>query len=331
MTQKLLPSRFSIVLVAGLLVFVAACEDMFAPDNGAGGANPDNGSSSGASSGSGTPDPNPDPDPTPDPEPSPDTALPEGWFMSPGDLIAGTTLTRGSTGVTDNVRVAPNMRFPIETGPAFANSQIFMPGGFGYVGGWEGPGGHENARENFEYPWRDDYCEVRNDPKIHTNALCPGGRGHQGQDIRAQTCENAVFWAVAPEDGYISYVGSISFNFRGDSGRKYRFMHVDLPPPDKDEYTALAAEGTFVRYAKGERIGLVSDLYTGGSRLTTVHIHFEIIDAAVVNGNMTGNQALPPYSSLVAAYERLVGDNPDQINPVTIPTDGSVCDLPQRP
>ena len=152
-----------------------------------------------------------------DAAPLPQAMLPADWHFPPGDLLDGSSRTRGSSGVVDASVVSPTMRFPIESGPAFSNSQIFGRGGGGYASGsWPAVSGSENDAENFTYPWRDDFCEVRFG---YDTELCPGGEGHLGQDLRAATCDNAVHWAVAPEDGYISHIGSISVNvFGAESG-----------------------------------------------------------------------------------------------------------------
>lgn len=41
-------------------------------------------------------------------------------------------------------------------------------------------------------------------------ARTTAGEGHQGQDIRAATCEKGVHWVVAATDGTITNVGSYS-------------------------------------------------------------------------------------------------------------------------
>jgi len=251
-------------------------------------------------------------------------ALPADWQNPPGDLLPGSSTTHGSTGVTDTSVVSPFMRFPFEEGPAFLNSQIFGQGGGGYGGGeWPGPGGSENDAANFDYAWRDNFCEARTNPAKHSNELCDGGLGHNGQDIRPATCENAVHWIVAPEDGHISWVGSISVNvFGADSGYIYKNLHVQKPLPDWVEVGAPVT--------KGQRIARASDLLSASSRATTVHLHFEVHGSAEIDGAMrTG--PLPPYSSLVEAYMDLVADNPDQIAAVPPPADITKCTEPQWP
>src|SRR5690606_39747974 len=103
-------------------------------------------------------------------------------YHPPGDLVSGS-----GQGRVDDVVYAPGMRFPIEEPPAFANSQVYNPGGY------LGPGGGQCDAFNYSYPWRDNYCETRQ----WDMPLCPAGTGHQGQDIRPATCENNKYWGVA--------------------------------------------------------------------------------------------------------------------------------------
>lgn len=257
---------------------------------------------------------------TPPPPVTP--TLPANWHLPPGDLIDGSSTTRGDNGVTDPSVVSPTMRFPVEDGPAFPNSQIFGKGGGGYASGsWPAVPGSENDAENFVYPWRDNYCEVRYG---YDTELCPGGEAHLGQDIRPATCENAVHWAVAPEDGHISHIGSISINvFGAETGYIYKFLHVQEPLP--------AGISIGAPVTKGQRIARISDRLKANSRATTVHLHFEIWGAAEINGVNTGVAALPPYSSLVESYLDLTDANPDQIDPVAPPANLSACTDPQWP
>lgn len=255
--------------------------------------------------------------------PAPATpALPDDWDGGPGNLLAGSSTVKESTGVTDPSVISSEMIFPLADGPGFANSQIFGSGGGGYASGeWPGPGGPENAVENFDYPWRDNFCEVRLEAK-HATDLCPGGRAHKGQDLRPKTCANAVHWLVAPEDGWISHVGSISVNIMGaESGLKYKFLHVQMPVPD------WVVTGAPV--SQGQPFARVSDLLSASSRATTVHTHFEIHGAAEVDG-MLHNGALPPYTSLVESYLDFIDSNPQKGTPVPQPP-ADECANPQWP
>lgn len=197
-------------------------------------------------------------------------------FAPPGELLPGS-----GTGRVDSTVYAPGIRYPIEKAPSFANSQVW-----GHGGG-SGPGGSQCDAANFSYPWRDNYCETRQ----WDMPLCPAGTGHQGQDIRAATCDNNTHWAVAAVDGTITNVGSYSVYLTGADGTRFDYLHMS---------NVQVAFGHKV--VKGQRLGHVSNKFNGTP--TTVHLHLNIrqyvqsLGAAVY---------VPPYMSLVKAYEGLVG------------------------
>ena len=97
------------------------------------------------------------------------------------------------------------IRFPLAQAPAYANSQSFL--------NWgdcdrTGRSSHSSAKgapyhcrvngkplvfcstapENRAYPWRDNFCEDRS----FLGGPCPGGHGHQGQDLRPVTCKQRI-------------------------------------------------------------------------------------------------------------------------------------------
>ena len=188
-------------------------------------------------------------------------------------------------GVPEAAVLYPDMRFPIEIGPAYANSQVYSPGG------QHGPPGGQCATANYSYPWRDTFCEKRSG---RSNPLCRGGEGHQGVDIRPKSCQANMYWAVAAEDGIVGQIGTFSVTLQGKSGAIYRYLHLRM--------NNLAVR-RLQRVAKGDRIGQVSDSFKPGVP-TTRHLHFEITDAYRVGGR-TVTTYVPPYSSLVAAYTKL--------------------------
>ncbi len=193
-------------------------------------------------------------------------------YLPPGDLAPGS-----GTGRVDYQVYLPDMRFPIENAPAYANSQVWG------VGGMNGPGGSECHADNYSYPWRDNYCETRS----WTMPLCPSGTGHQGQDIRPGTCEDSKHWTVATEGGTITSIGSYSVYLQGDSGVRHRYLHLNH---------GNLAVWTGKRVEKGDDIGLVSDNFGGGA--TTIHLHFDM---------KSGGNYIPTYMSLVRSYETLLG------------------------
>ena len=282
-----------------------------------------------------------DPPDTPDepdaPTDPPPGGLPAGWFAAPADLIPGTSRTGGDDGhVVFNEDgepvVAENIRFPIERGPAFSNSQIFGPGGGGYDGGpsspdsWASVPGQENDSANYDYPWRDNFCEVRG----WSVAACPGGQGHQGQDIRPRTCDNGAHWAVAPEDAKVRNVGArVMVNLYSEaSGKLHTMMHLERPLATNPRTGQPFKTGDEI--FAGERLGRVSNLTSKkdgctSGRCTFVHLHYEIWAGATPWGawNERGTEPLPPYGALVEAYLDLVDQEPDGedwISPIEQPS-----------
>lgn len=219
----------------------------------------------------------------------------------PGALIPETGHRLISEGYTGPEVNAPDMRFPMVGGPAYANSQIFNPvwgsESYNFDGvSYPRPQGWEYTASNYDYPWRDNFCEVR----TRGNGACPGGHGHEGQDIRPSTCSHDNV-AAAAEDGIVDVVSTLTVDIIGDSGRTYRYLHLDRP------LEPGIADG--VRVDAGDPIGRVSNISGGTdaspSRLTTIHLHFEIWD-----GTPRGSAPLSPYTSLVEAYRRLGGQDP---------------------
>ena len=221
------------------------------------------------------------PPPQPGPTPAPPVTPVAFQHDAPGKLFAGS-----GSGAADQTIWAPNMRFPIEASPAYANSQVWG------AGGMNGPGGGQCDARNYSYPWRDNFCESRGYP----NQFCGNGKGHQGQDIRPATCKKAKHWAVAAEDGVVTGIGSYTVFLTARSGRLYRYLHLDMAKVRQTLHV-----GQEVR--RGERLGLVSNDF--GATATTIHLHFEI-KAPVTRDGKTVFTFVPPYPSLVNAYQRLL-------------------------
>ena len=202
-------------------------------------------------------------------------------FMPPGDLTPGS-----GSGQTEQINYAPQMRFPLEAGQAYANSQVYGHGGY------LGPGGGQCDAANYAYAWRDNFCETRS----YSAPLCPSGTGHQGQDIRPATCQDAVHWAVAADDGVITSVGSYSVRLMSETGVRYTYLHL--------ERDSLQVEpGDTVN--KGERLGFVSNEF--GGTPTTIHLHFEI-KMALETPHGLQNVNVPPYVALVDSYQQLLSE-----------------------
>ncbi len=223
---------------------------------------------------------------TPDTTEPPAPVEPAFSFYGPGALLPGT-----GEGAGEETIFAPDMVFPIKDSPAYLQSMVFTFGG-GMVGG------DQCDERNFEYPWRDNFCETRTSNR--NSAYCPRSKIHQGQDIRVGTpasCQSErstsaadrdAHEVVAVEDGVISNVGSYSVNLRS-GGRIYKYLHLNMKKLSVSIGDTVQA---------GDTIGYVSNDF--GGTPTVLHLHFEITQ----NNGSGGWDYVPPYTSLVAAYER---------------------------
>ena len=253
-------------------------------------------------------------------------------FRPPGELIANSGYRRAG-GQADRT-VYAQIRFPIEQAPAFANSQSFMNWGDCYLKG-RFPRPHdkgdayrcrlndkklifdESAAENYSYPWQDNFCETRD----FQAGQCPGGFGHQGQDIRPSTCtlkngeaDRCVpnrHAAVAVRDSVVvrapKQQGMLLLVNNRTEHVRFRYMHMT---PDRLDTDGLV-HGR--RVAEGERIGVVSN-YQGFQGGTTTHLHFDL-QVFTRDGWIWVN----PYSTLIASYERLLGARGREIGPDVAP------------
>lgn len=206
-------------------------------------------------------------------------------------LPVGDLLPSSGPGFVDETVYRADLLFPTED-PVFLNSQVYrFGGGLGSVNGMEG--GQCDAR-NYDYPWQDTFCEKRD----RNQPLCPGG-GHEGLDIRPQTCAKNVHWAVAVEDGRVIDVRRHWVTIQTPDGTIYNYLHLNMG--------ALAvSEGQQV--LKGDRIGKISSDFfksDGTSVPTTTHLHFEMYENYVAApGEDPLFTKVNPYMTLVAAYDR---------------------------
>ncbi|MEM1106355.1 MAG: M23 family metallopeptidase [Pseudomonadota bacterium] len=210
-------------------------------------------------------------------------------YFAPGSLTPGS-----GTGAPDQIVHAPGLVFPIRTAPAYLQSMVW---GFGGGVG----GGDECDPRNYTYPWRDNFCETRTSNR--SSPFCPLGRIHQGQDIRVGTpseCEilrgtaeddRMLHEVVAVEDGVVYEIGTYTVKLRS-GGRIFRYMHLNM-----DALQVSAGDSVLA----GDVLGYVSKDF--GGTPTTFHLHFEIIQ----NTEEHGWVHVPPYLSLVEAYERREG------------------------
>jgi murein DD-endopeptidase MepM/ murein hydrolase activator NlpD len=211
------------------------------------------------------------------------SAPPEEFADPPGDLHGST-----AKGYGDPHIYAPGMRFPIEAPNVYANSQVYGHGGA------FGPGGGQCDVANYQYEWHDNFCESRG----YATPLCPAGHGHQGQDIRPSTCKKAHDVAVAAAAGRITQIATYTVYLTAEDGRIYRYLHLQM-----DQLKVHLGQ----QVVRGQPIGLVSNNF--GKTATTIHLHFEI-KAPVTQKGTTMVTFVPPYSSLVDSYRRLLAGAP---------------------
>jgi hypothetical protein len=249
-------------------------------------------------------------------------------YYSPGDLIENSGWHKMPGRADYNVYA--RIRFPMANAPAYIKSQSFMPWGDCYRTGRVGRVGrkdasyrckvndkllvfNESAAENWTYPWRDNFCEMRD----FLVGQCPGGYGHQGEDMRPSNCvlsnEGAdrclpyQHTVAAAHDGLIwrsaGNLGAyIVWNTVNEHAR-VRYLHTNPKMMDNDGLFS----GRVV--SEGEIIGKVATCgdYENG---TSYHIHFNLQVFTKV-----GWVWVNPYMTLVAAYERQIGARGKEIKP----------------
>ncbi len=218
----------------------------------------------------------------------PAAASPTFTYYGPGRLIPGTGY-RGNSGRSDYT-VYSNIRFPLAEAPAFANTQYYA---------------HRVAGGVRAYPWRDNFCESRS----FFLSQCPGGMGHQGQDIGAGGCNAASLGddrcsphqndVVAVRDGTILRASGQEavWLIVNTPTEHIRFRYLHMRPKLLDADRVLS--GRVVN--AGETIGQVGN-FSGHENGTSYHLHFDIQVPT-----RTGWIYVNPYMTLVAAYERLIG------------------------
>ena len=212
-------------------------------------------------------------------------------YFAPGQLISG------SGGGRADYTAYSQIRFPLETAPAFAVSQVYA------------------RRDRVKAPdldetgptsaiWHDNFCERRGFPV----AQCPAGIGHQGQDIRSARCkpppgaDRCIHRGniVAVRDGVIlrSPRQEAAYLFVNSANEHIRFRYLHMSPRKMDAEGLL--NGRHVH--EGEVIGEVSN-FSMKEAGTSYHLHFDI-QVPTRHGWIFVN----PYMTLVTAYERLIGE-----------------------
>jgi len=257
--------------------------------------------------------------------PRPTVVSPTFKFHPPGHLLSLETSQDSLGGVTDKIRWAPNnFIFPLPLPSAFANSQLFMHGGDCLqhkipLGGGrykceQNPGkileDREDHPENYDYPWFDTYCEVRDDPDRQPKDCPARKKAHEGQDIRPRACvsENGhckidLFDVIAVTSGAALWmVPQNHLKLIANDGTGLYYMYMHMSP------TALARagmrRGEAVTVTPGKKVGEVGNWLKTDPGGTTAHLHFEIRKQTEMCGTFGCTSA--PYWTLILAYELLI-------------------------
>ncbi len=229
-------------------------------------------------------------------------------YEAPGRLIAGTGF-RGHTGRADTT-VYSRIRFPLAETPAFANTQYYQR---------RVPHGVE------AYPWRDNFCEGRS----FSVTQCPGGMGHQGQDIRAAHCSRTGAGddrcgehhddVVAVRDGMILRArGQEAVYLVVNTPTEHiRFRYLHMRPKLLDAANVVSGR----RVREGELLGQIGN-FSQHENGTSYHVHFD-----VQVPTRAGWVFVSPYMTLVSAYERLIGARGSEVAEIVAGTGGGAITL----
>ena len=249
----------------------------------------------------------------------PQERSPDFSYRPSGDIIARSGFRKQGGRVDFNAY--SQLRFPLQTAPAFVHSQSFRNRKSS-----DKPI-DELVGSNTSYPWQDNFCESRS----FGVGQCPGGFGHQGEDIRptpcppqndaTNSCDPKQQPVVAVRDGVVirspkQQAATLQVNSRNEHIR-FRYMHMNPATMDADG----VLNGRHVDEA--ERIGVVSN-YLDHPNGTSRHLHFDV-QVFTRDGWLWVN----PYVTLVSAYERLIRGRGREIGPESATSPAVAHALPE--
>ena len=143
----------------------------------------------------------------------------------------------------------------------------------------------------------------------NTDIWCPSGKGHQGQDIRGESCKSSSALdaegkvdanvVVAAESGTVIVVQPHYIKVQTDDETTfYNYLHMDQIQVGLGDYVA-----------KGQRLGRVANIGPAGTPYTTRHLHFELKQVMNIGGSLR-EVHVNPYATLLDSYQRLLAGNP---------------------
>jgi hypothetical protein len=242
----------------------------------------------------------------PDSAERPEERSPDFSYRPSGDIVARSGYRK--QGGRADFTAYSQIRFPLQKTPAFVHSQEFRnrKSSDTPIDEWTG--------SNSSYPWRDNFCESRS----FNVGQCPGGFGHQGQDIRpapcppvgegeTPSCDPKQQAVVAVRDSVVirslkQQAVTLQVNTSSEHLR-FRYMHMN--PATLDADGVLNGRGV----GEGEKLGVVSN-YLDHPNGTSRHLHFDV-QVFTRDGWLWVN----PYVTLISAYERLIGGRGRVIGP----------------
>ena len=194
--------------------------------------------------------------------------------------------------------VYSQIRFPLADAPAYASSQVYQRRDRAHRRG--------SGRSSRRRPCPG--ATISANAAASRSANVPAGIGHQGQDIRPGPCkpppgmERCTHHGniVAVRDGVIlrSPRQEAAYLFVNSANEHIRFRYLHMNPRKMDEDNLLSGR----RVHEGEIIGEVCN-FSMKEAGTSYHVHFDVQVPTKV-----GWVFVNPYMTLVAAYERLIGE-----------------------
>lgn len=204
-------------------------------------------------------------------------------YFPPGDILP--TAVSGITARNVNF---PEWTFPMKVGAATGqHAYIGTQLGRYHKLDWD------NDPRLYAYPHRDNQCE----PREWEVDACPAAKGHQGNDIRANSNADNTWPVVAVEAGVVTKVTSNTTVIVRSSSGNHSVRYLHMHPAS----IADAGIRAGIPVARGQVLGKVSNIMNGRPN-TSRHLHID-----VYAGTNASGAHMQIYPSLIAAYRRAWG------------------------